>query len=99
MPARLSEVMDFGIDPQRSPLCDEARRLRAPDVVDLPHVWELPDDWFVPATTITHGGLVQAYLRSSKERYMTTKDSNDEDDAQRIGAVIAEGAVPLAIVI
>jgi hypothetical protein len=91
--------MDFGIGLQRSPSCDEAQRLRAPDVVDFPHVWELPDDWFVPATTITYGGLVQAYLQSSKERYVTTKDSSDEVGAQRIGSPIAAGLLSLGIYI
>ena len=44
--------MDFGVDLQRSPPRDEAGRLHAPVVFNFPKVWELPDDWFVRATTI-----------------------------------------------
>jgi hypothetical protein len=91
--------MNSKVDLQRLPSSAEAGRGRAPIVVNFPHVRELPDDWFVPATTMTHSALVHAGRRFSKERYMTTKDSTDDAGARHVRSPITAGLVSLGIYI
>jgi hypothetical protein len=91
--------MDFRADLQPFASHDEARRVRAPVVINFPHVREFPDDWFVPATTITYSALVHADRRFSKERYVTTKDANDDVGTRHVRSPIAAGLLSLGIYI
>ncbi len=84
---------------QPFPSHEEALRVRAPFVANFSHVREFPDDWFVPATTITYSALVHADRRFSKERYVTTNDSNDNVGTRRVRSPIAAGLFSLSIYI
>ena len=91
--------MNSRVELQRLPPCAEARHVRTPVVVNFPHAWELPDDWFVPATTMTYSALVHADQRFSKERYVITKASNDDVGPRHVRSPIAAGLLSLGIYI